>query len=160
MGTDKAAALFRMVSSLYWTIAHTIIFTVILAICNTDPGIVDLTDITDNPREIVSWSELALVQNPYILNILLVFTLCLGWGSLVLDVITAFVKNYYRSRDRDTEDHEISFWDGAILLEGLKYRKEDAENVTINTHQSEDEKRNTCDMFLLNFVKCFSTIFD
>ena len=70
----------------------------------------------------LSWSELPLAQDLFTLNILLVSTLCLGWGALVLDVITAAVKNYYRSRDSDTEDQEeVSFWDNAILLEGLKY---------------------------------------
>ena len=70
----------------------------------------------------MDWSELPLVQDLFTLNILLVSTLCLGWLSLVLDVITAAVKNYYRSRDSDTEDlEEASFWDNAILLEGLKY---------------------------------------
>ena len=70
----------------------------------------------------LSWSELPLAQDLFTLNILLVSTLCLGWGSLVLDVITATVKNYYRSRDSDKEDQEeASFWDNAILLERFKY---------------------------------------
>ena len=87
----------------------------ILAICNTDPGIADRIPL-------INWSELPLAQDLFTLRILLVSTLCLGWGSLVLDVITAAVKNHCRSRNRDTEDQEeISFWDNAILLEGFKY---------------------------------------
>ena len=114
LGRGKAAAICRLVSTLYWTIAHTITFTVILAICNTDPGIVDVDWLWEG------WSELPLVQNLFTLNILLVFTLCLGWLSLVLDVITAAVKNYYRSKNSDTEE-KVSFWDNAIIFEGLKY---------------------------------------
>ena len=39
LGRGKDAALCRLLSTLYWTIAHTITFTAILVICNTDPGI-------------------------------------------------------------------------------------------------------------------------
>ena len=55
LGRGKDAALYRLVSTLYWTIAHTIIFTVILVICITDPGIV-------NFDEYGKWSELPLVH--------------------------------------------------------------------------------------------------
>ncbi len=113
LGRGKTAALCRLVSTLHWTIGHTITFTVILAICNNDPGII-----------IVDWSRFPLVQNLTTLNILLGSSLCLGWLSLVLDVITAAVKNHYKDKNSDTEDQEeASFWDGAILLEGLKYQK-------------------------------------
>ena len=40
---------------------------------------------------------------------------------MVLDVITASVKNYYRSRDTVDLEEKISFWDNAVLLETLKY---------------------------------------
>ena len=106
-------------STIYWTIAHTITFTVILAICNTDPSIVYFDLDAD---DYINWSELPLAQDLYTLNILLVSTLCLGWGSLVLDVIIATVKKCCRSRDRNSEDQEeASFWDNAILFEGFKY---------------------------------------
>ena len=114
LGRGKAAAFLRLVSTLYCTIVYTITLTVILAICNTDPGNVDVL--------VVRWTDLPLVQDLTTLNILLVSTICLGWLSLVLDVITAAVKNHYRSRDQDKEDQEeASFWDNAIILEGLKY---------------------------------------
>ena len=111
----KAAALFRLVSTLFWTISYNIMLLVILGICNTDPSDVSIYDegVGD-----FYWSELALVQDITILNILLVSTICLGWLSLLLDVITAAVRYYYRSRD--TEE-EVSFWDGAILMEGIKF---------------------------------------
>ena len=112
--SGKTAAICRLVSILYWTTAHTITFTVIIAICNTDPGIV-------NDGKQLVWSELPLVHDLFTLNILLISTICLGWGSLVLDVITAAVKNHYRSRNNTEDQEEASFWDGAILLEGLKY---------------------------------------
>ena len=120
LGRSKAAALLRLVSTLFWTITHTITLSVILAICHTDPGIVnighgDWYEIGEH------WSDLPLALDLSTLNILLISTLCLGWGSLVLDVITAAVKNHYRSRDNTEDQEEASFWDGAILLEGLKY---------------------------------------
>ena len=55
LGRGRVPALFRLVSILYWTIAHTIPFTVILVICITDPGIV-------NFDEYGKWSELPLVH--------------------------------------------------------------------------------------------------
>ena len=118
LGRGKDASHCRLVSTLYWTIAHTITLSVILDICNTDPTIVNADNF-----EFGEWAKLPLVQDLTSLNILLVSTLCLGWGALVLDVITAAVKKC-RSKDSDTEDQEekASFWDGAILLEGLKYK--------------------------------------
>ena len=110
LGRGKAAALFRLVSTLYLVIVYTITLTVILVICNTDPSNVDVL--------VVKWTNLPLVQDLTTLNILLVSTICLGWLSLLLDVITAAVRYYYRSRD--TEE-EVSFWDGAILMEGIKF---------------------------------------
>ena len=109
----KDAALLRMVSTIFWTITHTITLTVILAICPTDPDIFHGLEI--------KWSNLPLAQNHTTLNILLISTICLGWGSLVLDVITAAVKFCNRSRDNTEGKEEAGFWDGAILLEGLKY---------------------------------------
>ena len=114
LGRGKAAALFRLVSTLYLVIVYTITLTVILAICNTDPSNVDVL--------VVKWTPLPLVQDLTTLNILLVSTICLGWLSLVLDVIPAAVKNHYRFRDtKEEQEEEASFWDNAILLEGLKY---------------------------------------
>ena len=112
------AAVCKLVSSIFWTVAHSITITVILVICNTDPGIMD-ANLVKRPHILnsVVWSELALVQELSTLNALLVSTLCLGWGSLVLDVITAGVK-HYRAKE---EEEKASFWDRAILLEGLKY---------------------------------------
>ena len=118
LGRGKAAAVCRLVSSLFWTMAHTISITIILAICNTDPGIVDAEDRLLG----VNWAELALVKSLSTLNTLLISTLCLGWGSLVLDVITASAKFHYGSNDNtEDQEEENSFWDGAVLLEGWKY---------------------------------------
>ena len=116
LGRGKAAAVCRLMSSLFSTVAHTISVTIILAICNTDPGIVDAED----RLLVVNWAELALVKNLSTLNTLLISTLCLGWGSLVLDVITASVKHHYRDRDNMEKQKETSSWDSAILLEGWK----------------------------------------
>ena len=68
-----------------------------------------------------------MVQDSFILHVILVSTLCLGWLALVLDVITAAAK--YRccgpsdNKKKKDQDNEASFWDGAIFLEGLKYFK-------------------------------------
>ena len=117
LGRGETAAVCRLVSSIFWTVAHTINITVILVICNTDdPDILHTTSLFP------VWSDLPLVQDLSTLNILLITTLCLCWGSLVLDVITAGVKHHYKARDNSEEqEEETSFWNGAILLEGLKY---------------------------------------
>ena len=114
LGRGKANALFRLVSTLYWTIAHTITFTVILVICNTDPGI-DRVDL--HGFEAINWSGVPLAHDLFTQNILLICTIFLGWLSIMPDIITAAVKNCCRSRDSNTKDQ----WDNAILLEGLKY---------------------------------------
>ena len=116
IGKSKDAAVCRLVSSIYYTIVYTIILIVIIGICNNDPVNVDLY--------FVVWSELPLVQDITTLNILLSVTICLGWLSLVMDIITAAVKFYCcGSSGANTEDQEdgVSFWSGAILLDGLKY---------------------------------------
>ena len=95
LGRDKSDALYRLASTLYWTIAHTITFTVILAICNIDRGIVDIIPL-------INWSELPLAQDLFTLNILLISTISLGVLSLLLDVSTAAIKNCCRSRDSNT----------------------------------------------------------
>ena len=94
-----------------------------MVICNTDPSIgtsiVSSID-EDDVESYVVWSELPLVQELSALNALLISTLCLGWGSLVLDVITASVKHCW-ARDITKEEEETSIWDGAILFEAGKY---------------------------------------
>ena len=44
LGRGKAAAVCRLVSSIFWLMAHTISTLTILTICNIDPGIVDAED--------------------------------------------------------------------------------------------------------------------
>ena len=114
LGRGKDAAVCRLVSTLYWNIAHTITFTVILVICNTDPGI-DRVDL--HGFEAINWSGVPLAHDLFTQNILLICTIFLGWLSIMPDIITAAVKNCCRSRDNNTKDQ----WDNAILLEGLKY---------------------------------------
>ena len=76
------------------------------------------------------WSYLAglaLVQDLFTLNILLITIISLGWVSLELDIITAAIKYHYRQNDkkRGQENNKASFWDGAILFEGMKYYFQD-----------------------------------
>ena len=112
--SEKSSALCRMVSSIYWTIVHSILLTDIIKSYNTD-----------NERSIWNAYEIdsaeALVQHAFTLNILLITTLCLGWVSLLLDVITASVKFFSCGPTDNNTENEHSFWDGAIFIEGLKY---------------------------------------
>ena len=135
LGRSKTAALCRLVSSIFCTIAHTITLSMILNICNSDPGNVVIGDELG-----VTWSDLALVRDLSTLNILLVSTICLGWLSLVLDVILAAVKHHWCGPGDNTEEDEVSFWDGAVLLEGLKYRWRQ-EQVVINEDKIEEGRR-------------------
>ena len=59
LGRGKTAEVLRLVSSLYWTVAHTINIIVILVICNTDPGIADrnLAAYSEWSHELFTWSE-------------------------------------------------------------------------------------------------------
>ena len=78
-----------------------------------------------------TWPELALVQDYTMLNIIMITTICLGWMSLLLDVIIASIKKHYGGHNNDNsedQDDEASFWDGAILLTGYKYRNDKTEN--------------------------------
>ena len=111
---NETAALFRMVSSIFWNTAHSITIAVILYICNDDPSYID---IFGN----VKWSELALVQDISMLNILLITTIGLGWISLWMDMIYANVKYCYKSSKNTKDQTWNGFWQGALLLEGLSY---------------------------------------
>ena len=91
LGRGKTAALYRMVSSFFWTIIHTITLLVILGICNTDPVIVSIGN------DWLIWSKLALVQDLITLNALLISTISMGWLALVADVITAAIRYRYQS---------------------------------------------------------------
>ena len=63
------------------------------------------------------------------LNIIIITTICLGWMSLLLDVIISSIKNHCRHNNNNSEDQddEASFWDGAILLTGYKYHNDKPE---------------------------------
>ena len=81
-----------------------------------------------------SWSELELVNEPLYLNILLGFTIGIGWISFLLDIILAWCKSRdWRSHNWgpltkavdwfvDPMDQEASFWDRAVLLQGVQYK--------------------------------------
>ena len=117
LGRGKTGAVYRLVTTLYWTLTHSLTLIIILVVCNTDPGYVVI-------GEYIDWSKLHLVKNVTTMNILLISTLCLGWVSLVLDVIIAAIKfRNSKSNDRSREYHLETpvFWDEAILLEGIKY---------------------------------------
>ena len=128
LGRMKDAAICRMLSTIFWTCINTISLSVILIIRIADRDLVIPSIIGDG----VVWSEIALVQNLTKLTILLGITICLGWGSLVLDVIIASVKFFFKrygkqknkinEEDQDEEQERMDgFWNGTLLLEGLSY---------------------------------------
>ena len=115
------------------TIIYTLILGIILVICNVDPASGYIYGAG------YSWDELEIVKNPFLLNLLLVTTICLGWISFLVDIILAWCKNHnWRSHNwgplnkavewfvdpQGTQDMESGFWDEAVLLQGLGVRKE------------------------------------
>ena len=117
LGNSKRAAVFRLVSTFLITVIYTVILTVFLIICNTN-----VTDgYTYRIHETgITWSELPFVSlhNGLYVNLILGLTICLGWVSFFLDLVTAALKFYCCG---SVEDNARSFWDGAVLLEGFKY---------------------------------------
>ena len=99
-----------------------------MVICNVDPDIGYIYGAG------FSWSELKLVKDPLLLNILLGFTIGLGWISFLLDFILAWCKAHdWRSYNwgpltkaviwfvDDDEGEDVGFWARAVPLEGLQY---------------------------------------
>ena len=113
LGRGKAAALCRLVSTVFWTIAYTIMLLWILShpydvhVLMPDEGIYNL--------------PLGLKVDHLTMTSLLILIICLGWIPLLLDVITATVKYRCSSNNNLDQEEMASFWDGAILLEGMKY---------------------------------------
>lgn len=106
LGRGKAAALCRLGSTVYWTIAYTLMLLWILS----------------HPYDVHNLPE-GLTEDHFTISCLLIFIICLGWIPLLLDVITATIK-YCCCGSSDNnldQDEKASFWDGAILLEGMKY---------------------------------------
>ena len=104
LGNTKAAALQRLFSLLYWIIVYTSTFALVLYIKTIQRD-------NDSLRDLY-------------LKIILGLTISLGWLSLVVDVITAIIKfRHCRPiiKDYGPENKKIGFWDGFVLLEGLKY---------------------------------------
>ena len=123
LGRGKTAAVFRMVSSVFWTIAHTMSLGWLLVFFNLGSTNFDMFGFGEFLRSYLS--GLALVQDRPTLNILLISIISLGWLSLDLDIITAAIKNHYRHGDKNTaedQENKASFWDGAILFEGMKLK--------------------------------------
>ena len=115
LGKTKRAAIFRLISTILITTIYSIILSVFLIICNTDAS-AGYTYIIRGDG--VTWSEKPFVylHEGFYLNLILGFTICLGWVSFLLDLVTATIKFYCCG------SVERSFWDGAILLEGFKYQ--------------------------------------
>ena len=124
----KRTVLLRLVSTLTVTITYSLILMIILVICNVD------SDYGYVCGAGLSWSELELVKNPLHLNLRLGCTIGLGWISLLVDVLLAWIKSHdwrshnWGSLDKvvdwfvDPQDEQAGFWDKAVLLEGLGVR--------------------------------------
>ena len=123
----KAGAVYRLVSTIAVTMIYSLILGIILVICNVDP---DSVYVFEDLR----WSELELVKGSFYLNLVLGFSIGLGWISFLLDIILAWCKYHdWRSHNwgplskgvdwfvDEDGGKEAEFWDGAVLLEGLKY---------------------------------------
>ena len=106
LGRGKAAALCRLMSTVYWTIAYTLMLLWFLS----------------HPYDDYKFPE-GLTEDHLTMTCLLIFIICLGWITLLLDVITATIKYCCCGSSNNNLDQEekASFWDGAILLEGMKY---------------------------------------
>ena len=105
LGRGEAAAMCRLVSTVYWTIAYTMMLLWILF----------------HPYDVYNLPE-GLTEDHLTMTCLLIFIICLGWIPLLLDVITATSVKYCCSSNNNLDEEEkASFWDGAISLEGMKY---------------------------------------
>ena len=117
LGNSKRAAFFRLVSTFLITVIYSVILAAFLIISDTN--------VTDGYtyrilKAGITWSELPFVtlKNGLYVNLILGLTIYLGWVSFFLDLVTAALKFYCCG---SVEDKEKSFWDGAVLLEALKY---------------------------------------
>lgn len=121
LGKSKRARVYRLVSTFLITAIFSVILTVFLIICNTSvsDGYTYRMYLFHETGITWAWSELPFVnlQNGLYLNLTLGLTICLGWVSFLLDLVTAAIKFYCSG---SVEDKGKSFWDGAVLLEGFK----------------------------------------
>jgi len=136
LGRGKVAAVCRFVSTLLVTIIYSLILGIILAICIVDPA----SGYIHGPG--LSWSDLELVKDTHHMNLIVGSTIGLGWISLLVDVLLAWVKSHdWRSHNWgplkkvvdwfvDPQDEQAGFWDKAVLLEGIGVRqKTDPEDL-------------------------------
>ena len=126
LGSSEYASVCRLYSTLLVTIIYSLVLTLILIVCNVDPD----SGYIHGPGP---WIELELVKKPVYMNLILGSTVALGWSSLLLDIVSAWCKSHdWRSHNWgplmmivdwfvDPQDDEVCFWDGAVLMEGLKY---------------------------------------
>ena len=98
---SKGAAFARLVSSIVTLMYKSLIVESIFLISVNYPSL---------PGEIIpflDWKILKIVNDISTMNIFLHGTVCLGWTSLLLDILTGFFK-------------DETFLEGSIILEGLK----------------------------------------
>ena len=129
LGKGKWAAVLRLESTLLITIIYTIILGTIMVISNVDANCTYLSGAG------LSWIDLAIVKDPFYLNLLLGSTIGLGWLAFMVDFVITWCKAHdWRSHNWgplkkivdwfvDPLDQEAGFWDEAVLLQGLGFRK-------------------------------------
>merc|ERR1712110_685535 len=130
LGRSKYAAVCRLVSTLLVTLLYTLILGIIMVICNDDAANTGYIGGAD-----LSWADLDIAKETFYLNLLLGGTIALGWGAFVLDILITWCKNRnWRSHNWgplkkivdwfvDPLDQEAGFWDEAVLLQGLGFKK-------------------------------------
>ena len=130
LGWSKDAAVYRLVSTIIVTIIYSLILTIILVICNVDASVHIHTAGGG-----LNWYSREIVRQPFYLNLFISSTIGLGLTSLVLDIIITWCKfHHWRSHNWgplksivewfvDDEDDKAGFWDGAVLLQGIQYKR-------------------------------------
>ena len=119
LGGSKSAIRYRLASSLFYVGSYSTIFTMIMVINKTENESL--------------WPEVCLAKDSFLFNLIIFLSIFLAWLSLLLDFISASCRNHdWRSHNWgpfkkiaywffDPLDEADSFWDGAVILEGLKF---------------------------------------
>ena len=118
LGSSRSAIRYRLAASLFYVLSYSIIFMMIIVINKENDSL---------------WSDIYLANDKFIFNLLLCFSIFLAWLSLLLDFISAScryhdwklhnwgplkkIANWFFDSHYETGN----FWEGAVILEGLKF---------------------------------------
>ena len=115
LGVSESDAVLRSWLTLLFTIIYTIILSAILVVCYVDP---DMGSI-NLPTLGLIWSDLEIVKEPFFFNLILCSTISLGWIALILDILSAWCRFWFK----DSLEDETEFWGKTVLLEGIFRKK-------------------------------------